>query len=154
MNAQREFRELIATITAGVAGKPLDQALESELNRQWPAGSPVFRQLFEACRAGIEQGWMCRHESGGIRYGRVLKPADDLHGFSVDVVDMDRVVGPQHRHPKGEIDLVMPLTQQARFDGRGVGWRVYAPDSAHPPTVSDGRALVLYLLPDGAIDFG
>lgn len=26
-------------------------------------------------------------------------------------------------------------------------------DSAHPPTVSGGRALVLYLLPQGAIEF-
>jgi hypothetical protein len=69
------------------------------------------------------------------------------------VVDMDDCIGPHHRHPNGEIDLVMPLTPDARFDGQGAGWKVYPPDSAHRPTVSQGRALVLYLLPDGRIEF-
>ena len=61
--------------------------------------------------------------------------------------------GPHHRHPNGEIDMIMPLTENAKFDGRGIGWLVYGPDSAHSPTVSGGKALVLYLLPEGAIDF-
>lgn len=41
----------------------------------------------------------------------------------------------------------------ARFDGRPAGWCVYGPGSAHRPTVSGGRALVLYLLPQGQIQF-
>ena len=41
----------------------------------------------------------------------------------------------------------------ARFDGHGAGWVVYGPGSAHSPTVTGGRALVLYLLPQGAIEF-
>jgi hypothetical protein len=53
----------------------------------------------------------------------------------------------------GEIDLVMPLDADAQFDGHGAGWVVYGPDSVHRPTVAQGRALVLYLLPDGAIEF-
>jgi len=32
-------------------------------------------------------------------------------------------------------------------------WLVYGPGSAHSPTVAHGRALVLYLLPQGAIEF-
>ena len=75
--------------------------------------------------------------------------------------DMDEVVGPHHVHPNGEIDLVMPLAGAdglapggaARFDGQAAGWKVYGPGSAHRPTVSGGRALVLYLLPEGAIQF-
>jgi hypothetical protein len=66
---------------------------------------------------------------------------------------MDTVVGPHHSHPNGEIDLIMPLTPDAKFDGRGAGWRVYGPKSAHNPTVTEGRALVLYLLPEGSIEF-
>jgi hypothetical protein len=58
---------------------------------------------------------------------------------------MDSIVGPHHRHPHGEIDLVMPLTADAKFDGHGPGWVVYAPDSAHRPTVTDGEALVYQL---------
>ena len=53
----------------------------------------------------------------------------------------------------GEIDLVMPLEPEAQFDGHGAGWVVYGPGSAHHPTVTRGRALVLYLLPAGAIEF-
>jgi hypothetical protein len=96
---------------------------------------------------------LCQHEHGGVRYGRVIKAGDATHGFSVDVVDMDNVVGPHHRHPGGEIDMIMPTTPDAKFDGHGRGWFVYPADSAHRPTVSDGRALVLYLLPGGAIEF-
>jgi hypothetical protein len=66
---------------------------------------------------------------------------------------MENVVGPHHAHPKGEIDMVMPLTRRAKFDGHGAGWVIYGPGSAHRPTVSDGKALVLYLLPQGAIEF-
>ena len=47
----------------------------------------------------------------------------------------------------------MPMSSGAEFDGHGAGWVVYGPDSAHHPTVTNGKALVLYLLPDGAIDF-
>jgi len=70
-----------------------------------------------------------------------------------DVVDMTDVVGPYHGHPKGEICLTMPVTPEATFDGSGAGWCVNDPGSAHKPTVKDGQALVLYLLPDGEIDF-
>lgn len=147
------FETLIAEFTAPLAGRPLDDALAEDLNRRHGPGSPSYRALFDACRAGVAAGWMCSREAGGIRYGRVVKPTPATHGFSVDVVDMDDCVGPHHAHPNGEIDLVMPLDSEARFDGRGAGWVVYGPGSAHKPTVSHGRALVLYLLPEGAIDF-
>ena len=66
---------------------------------------------------------------------------------------MSSIAGPRHVHPQGEIDLVMPLDPQARFDGHGAGWVVYGSGSAHAPTVTGGRALVLYLLPAGQIQF-
>jgi len=150
---QAQFADLVATITRRIAGKLLDASLESELNAAYPAGSTAFREVFEACRAGIAAGWICNREAGGIRYGRVVKPGPATHGFSIDVVEMNDIAGPHHRHPNGEIDLVMPLEGDARFDGHGAGWVVYGPGSAHRPTVSGGKALVLYLLPDGAIEF-
>jgi hypothetical protein len=148
-----EFTDLVGQVTGRVAGRPLDAALEAELNRELPPDGPLARAIADACRGAVAGGWMCSREAGGIRYGRVVKPGPVTHGFSVDVVDMTDVVGPHHRHPNGEIDLVMPLAGPATFDGRGAGWVVYGPDSAHRPTVAGGRALVLYLLPDGAIDF-
>ncbi len=150
---QPEFQQLIAGLTAEIAGRPLDASLAEHLNSRHGAGSPLFRQIFDACQAGIAAGWMCKHEGGGIRYVRVIKALPETHGFSVDVVDMDNIVGPHHVHPEGEIDLIMPLTEGAQFDGHPAGWCVYGPGSAHKPTVSNGRALVLYLLPQGAIEF-
>lgn len=149
----QQFRFLISTVTAYVARKPLNAALEAQLNEALAPSSAIYGSILAGCRAAIQGGWMCNRENAGIRYGRVIKPGTDTHGFSVDVVDMHDVIGPHHRHPLGEIDLIMPLTPGATFDGRGAGWRVYAPDSAHCPTVTGGRALVLYLLPDGSIEF-
>jgi hypothetical protein len=96
---------------------------------------------------------MCEREHAGIRFGRVIKPSQDTHGFSVDVVQMENIVGPHHAHPNGEIDMIMPSQGDARFDGAEKGWLVYPPASAHNPTVTEGSAYVLYLLPDGAIEF-
>lgn len=148
-----QFLLLISAVTGRVAGKPLDAALETQLNELASPSSATYGSILDGCRAAIRSGWMCNRENAGIRYGRVIKPGPDTHGFSVDVVDMDDVVGPHHRHPHGEIDLIMPLTTGATFDGRAAGWRVYGPGSAHCPTVSGGRALILYLLPDGKIEF-
>ena len=147
------FRAQVAELTAQIAGRPLDAELDAWLNREVGPASADYRRLKASCEAGVAAGWLCNREGGGIRYGRIFKPAEDLHGFSVDVVDMANVVGPQHVHPNGEIDLVMPIEGDARFDGRPAGWLVYPPGSAHPPAVSGGRALVLYLLPQGKIQF-
>ena len=148
-----QFHELITRVTGYIDGLHLDQHLEAELNRRFPAGGEDVAAISDACRNAISAGWMCEREAGGIKYGRVIKPGASTAGYSVDVVDMDEVVGPHHRHPNGEIDLIMPLAGDAKFDGRGAGWLVYGPDSSHSPTVSGGRALVLYLLPQGAIEF-
>ncbi|SNT12234.1 protein of unknown function [Noviherbaspirillum humi] len=147
------FQELIAELTEKINGEPLDANLEARLNDEFGPGSPLYEAIFNACIKGTEEGWMCNREAAGIRYGRVLKASDATHGFSVDVVDMDNVIGPHHAHPNGEIDMIMPLTKDAAFDSRPAGWCVYGPGSAHHPTVTQGRALVLYLLPQGAIQF-
>ena len=147
------FRQQIADLSLQLDGRALDENLDAWLNRKHGAESDTFRTLKASCVAGVAEGWLCSREAGGIRYGRIFKPADDLHGFSVDVVDMANIAGPHHSHPNGEIDLIMPVDGDARFDGRPAGWLVCAPGSAHRPTVSQGRALVLYLLPQGSIDF-
>src|SRR5262249_19053286 len=97
------FTVLIANLTERLTGKPLDAALEQELNRSVPPHGDAYRDLLAACQAAIAAGWMCNREAGGIAYGRVIKPSARTHGFSVDVVDMNDVVGPHHSHPNGEI---------------------------------------------------
>ncbi|MFJ2994046.1 DUF4863 family protein [Pandoraea sp. NPDC087047] len=148
-----QFQALIADVTRQLDGRALDASLADWLNAHYGAGSQGYDTLADACRAGVAEGWLCNREGGGIRYGRVIKPTPGTHGFSVDVVDMADLAGPHHVHPNGEIDLIMPLTPGATFDGHSAGWCVYGPGTAHRPTVASGRALVLYLLPEGAIEF-
>ncbi|MGH8806680.1 MAG: DUF4863 family protein [Noviherbaspirillum sp.] len=147
------FQQLIRRITEEIASIPLDSSLESHLNAEHGPGSHLYELVFDACKVGVRDGWLCNREADGIRYGRVLKATDATHGFSVDVVEMENIAGPHHVHPNGEVDLIMPLTPDARFDSQQAGWCVYEAGSAHSPTVTQGRALVLYLLPQGAINF-
>jgi hypothetical protein len=147
------FRAQIVELSAAIAGRPVDAALDAWLNAEHGAQSATYAALKASCEQGVAEGWLCNREGGGIRYGRIFKPADDLQGFSVDVVDMADIAGPHHVHPQGEIDLIMPLDEGATFDGRPAGWCVYPAGSAHRPTVRHGRALVLYLLPQGQIEF-
>ena len=148
-----QFREQIAELSAQLAGRPLDAQLDTWLNTNHGTGTVTYDRLKQSCEVGVAAGWLCEREGGGLRYGRIFKPEADLHGFSVDVVDMTNMAGPHHAHPNGEIDLIMPMDDGAQFDGRPAGWLVCPPGSAHRPTVTGGRALVLYLLPEGRIDF-
>lgn len=147
------FGSLMGELTAIIGDRAVEPALEAGLQAEAGTDSDLFHRVEAACHAAIEAGWMCKHEAGGIRYGRVLKPSPELGGYSVDVVMMRDLAGPHHRHPRGEIDMIMPIDPAARFDGHGRGWCVYGPDTAHSPTVSGGSALVLYLLPGGEIEF-
>jgi hypothetical protein len=147
------FKTLLQDVTRQIGDRALDAPLQAWLNDELGAASPTYRELKAACEQGVAEGWLCQREGGGLRYGRIFRPDDTLHRFSVDVVDMNSLAGPHHAHPLGEIDLIMPLDDTATFDGRGAGWLVYGPGSAHSPTVAGGRALVLYLLPEGRIEF-
>ena len=148
-----QFREQIAEPSAHLGGRRLDAGLDAWLNAEHGVTTATYARLKQSCETGVAEGWLCDREGGGIRYGRIFKPAPDLQGFSVDVVDMPDIAAPHHSHPNGEIDLIMPLDEGAQFDGRPAGWLVCPPGSAHHPTVTGGRALVLYLLPEGSIQF-
>lgn len=151
--SKETFVDLIGEVTQEIGTRAVNHELEAFLNDRFPADGSVFKAIESACHDAIDEGWMCDREHGGIRFGRVVKPGSPTRNFSVDVVQMKDVAGPHHRHPNGEIDMIMPLSADAQFDGHGRGWMVYEPDSAHSPTVTQGDALVLYLLPDGAIEF-
>lgn len=152
MNPER-FRDLLRPVTEYVSSEVVDQALAERLNRQFPPDSETFTAIEAACHEAISVGWMCAQGTAGRRFGRVIEPCEATGRLSVDVVDLENIVGPHHRHPSGEICMVMPLSEQARFDGNPRGWCVFEPGTDHRPTVTDGRALVLYMLPDGSIDF-
>ena len=148
-----EFQNLLQPVTNTIAGSVFDKALETRLNDQFPADGDLFAQVESACHGAIAAGWMCTHGDEGRRFGRVIEPSPQSGNLSVDVVQLNNVTGPHHKHPNGEVCMVMPLDKQATFDGHGAGWCVYSPGTAHYPTVRNGNALILYLLPDGQIEF-
>lgn len=151
--SQHRFESLIGEIAAGIAGRPVEDSLAGYLNNTWPKDGPVFLELRTLCAEGEREGWLMAREAGGIRFGRIVKPGGVAGDFSVDVVRMKDIRGPHHVHPQGEIGAIMTIEGAPRFDGFDEGWYVYPPGSDHHPTVTGGDAYVLYLLPQGAIEF-
>lgn len=109
---------------------------------------------FEALlRAGHAEGWVTPREGGGVRFGRLSKAVPASRGFTIDVVDMHSAATGAHTHPLGEFDLCFSLEGKPTFDGNAGPWLVYPPGSRHVPTVTGGRMLIVYFLPEGAIRF-
>ncbi|MHA1537659.1 MAG: 4-hydroxylaminobenzoate lyase [Alphaproteobacteria bacterium] len=151
--SKAEFETKLREIASAIEGLTIDDGLAARLNEEFPAGGQAFKAIEALCHKGVAEGWLCENEHGGVHYSRPVNASPENAGFSVDIVRMKDLQGPYHAHPNGEIDMVMPIDADAKFCGHGAGWCAYAPGSQHYPTVSGGEALVLYLLPEGAIDF-
>jgi hypothetical protein len=147
------FSMLLSGIAARLEGVPLDDRMADFLKAEYPADGEDFAALAALCAEGERDGWLMSREAGGIRFGRAIKPGGATGSFSVDVVRMKDVKGPHHVHPEGEIGAVIPIAGHPHFDDFAPGWYVYPPGSEHHPTVSGGEAYVVYLLPEGAIEF-
>lgn len=152
MNVE-SFQKMLGPVTDFITGQEVGPVLAEKLNHRFPHDGDTFNAIETACHQAIQDGWMCVQGSAGRRFGRVIEPSEETGRLSVDVVDLENIVGPHHRHPAGEICMIMPVTGGARFDGMPRGWCVFEPGSDHRPTVTGGEALVLYMLPDGKIDF-
>ena len=149
-----EFQALLKPVTDLVSSAAVGPALAEELNRRFPPGDETFDAIERACHEAIADGWMCANgNEGGPRWGRVIEPCKETGNLSVDVVDLTDLVGGLHSHPVGEICMVMPITPSAQFDDTDRGWCVFEPGTSHHPTVTNGQALILYMLPDGKIEF-
>jgi hypothetical protein len=148
-----QFQSLLMPVIDFMAGKPVDAELEAALNKNFPGDAELFLKIEKACHAAIAAGWMCTQGEDGRRFGRVIPNGPATHNFSVDVVYMKDWKGPHHRHPTGEVCMIMPITPSAKFDGRGRGWCVFPHNSGHRPTTTGGEALILYTLPNGEIEF-
>ena len=83
----------LAFLTAQIAGRSVDAALQEWLNATCGTGTDAYQELQRSCEAGVAAGWLCNREAGGIRYGRIFQPDPGLHGFSVDVVAMQDLTG-------------------------------------------------------------
>ena len=151
--SKQQFLDALSVIAAVIGDKSLDGELDRYLNELFPADGDAFQQLKVLCAEGDRDGWLMQREADGIRFGRAIKPGSVAGSFSVDVVRMKDVKGPHHIHVTGEIGAIMSINGQPEFDGRKEGWYVYGPGSDHYPTVTNGDAYVLYLLPEGQIEF-
>lgn len=124
-------------------------AVRAELERQFPMAGETVQGIRAAMTLGHEQGWLLTKSAGGLQFGRVAR---DRSGCSIDAV-LSSGPGPKHCHPKGEVDLLFATSGDPKFDGHPEGWAVYAPGSVHVPSVTGGEMLILYLLPEGAIEW-
>ena len=138
-----------------IGDQPLNDSLERALNERYGPSTEAYHELLSLLRTGIEEGWACYAEIDGPDYrrGQLAKASATTHGFSVESGMLKNVLGNYHRHPRGEINMIGPVDPDARFCGHGAGWKVFAPDSRHYPTVTGGKVTMLFFLPDGEIEY-
>ena len=125
---------------------------EAALNERFDPNGPEAAALNAELARLFEAGEIANRGEPPVYWSRVAKASPETLGYSIDVVVMTGP-GPRHRHPKGEIDYCVARDGSPTFDGEGPGWIVKAEDSTHVPTVSGGEMLIVYLLPDGEIEF-
>lgn len=153
VSTREQFGQRLSRLAKAIGDRPLDKDLAEFLNRTFPPDGDDFLGLAGLIKTGAEEGWVCAREAGGIKFGRAVKAGAEAGRFSVDVVHMSNVKGPHHIHPEGEIGMIAPTAGEPKFDAFGRGWYVYGPGSSHWPTLTGGSAYVLYLLPNGSIEF-
>jgi hypothetical protein len=164
MNAQNELPsgkhkpELMAALddlVKFIGDRPLDAALEADLNDVFGPTTPKFLEMQRLLRIGIEEGWACYAQIDGPDYcrGRLLEKAEGAHEFAIESARLKDVKGNYHRHPLGEINMIQPIEPTGQFCGHGAGWKVFAPDTRHFPTVTGGAVTFIFLLPSGQIEY-
>lgn len=127
-------------------------AAVAELTRRLDPRGPAAQALHRELVRLLEAGEIAQRGAPPVKYGRVAKATEATRDFSIDVVDMTGP-GPRHRHPRGELNYCIALEGAPTFMGQAPGWVVEPPGSEHVPTVAGGRMLIVYLLPQGEIEF-
>ena len=144
------FRPLLTAAQGLDLERP--EKARAELVRRFDPTGEVAHTVSKELRALLDAGSIANRGELPVRYGRVAKAGPDTLGFSIDVVLMNGA-GPRHRHPRGEVNYCVALDGEPTFDGEPPGWVVLPPDSSHVPTVANGTMLIVYLLPQGEIEF-
>jgi Domain of unknown function (DUF4863) len=124
----------------------------AELQKRFDPAGPAARTLRASLLRLYEEGKIAQNGALPVRWGRAAKATPETLDQSIDVVVMNGP-GPLHRHPRGEVNYCIALEGAPRFDGQEPGWVVFPPASRHVPTVSGGTMLIVYLLPQGQIEF-
>jgi hypothetical protein len=155
-----DFLGEIKNMTAGVE-------VEQWLNQTYGPGSHLYDRLAQLIKAGLQEGWAANVEINGQRYrrSRICEPSAQTLYFSITAVYMDscssdpEVVfrGDYHAHPYGELNMVIPLNEDAMLGGPNgwchAGWTAPSPGSHHYPEVKGGAVIALFYLPAGRISY-
>jgi len=144
------FRPLVDAATGLDLSDP--QAARAELEARLDPRGAAGKKVASEIVALYEQGRIADRGAPPVRWSRVAKAGPETARFSIDVVHMTGA-GPRHTHPRGEVNFCIALAGSPRFDGHPPGWVVFPPGSSHVPTAQGGTLLIVYLLPEGAIEF-
>ena len=129
-----------------------DEDATSKLNSSLSYESEEGQAFVEGFKALHSKGEVANRGELPVEWGRVSKATEETLGFSLDVVHMNGA-GPLPVHPTGEASFCVPLEGEPEFEGTKQGWHVLAPGSRHIPEVTGGRMLIVYLLPNGEMEF-
>ena len=149
LNAQNiaPLLQFIATLDA-----TQPKEAKTKLEKEFPLEHELIQNIKSAMQEGIANQTLCHRGEPPVQFSRVFKATEASANLSADAVLMT-APGPLHKHPNGEFDLCFALDGDPTFDGHPEGWVVYEPNSKHVPTVKNGKMMILYLLPGGAIEF-
>jgi hypothetical protein len=157
------FLDEVKDMTAGAE-------VERWLNQKYGPDSELFQTLARLVKQGVEDGWAANVELDGpiYRRSRIAAPSERTHYFSITAVYMDsagntqghpdgRYRGQYHAHPYGELNMVIPLDDDAALKGPNgwchAGWTAPAPGSHHYPEAKGGAVIALFFLPAGRIAY-
>lgn len=130
-----------------------DDGFLDRVNELYPVDGESVTALRDLATSGFDEGWLTPRSQGAVQFGRLVKPSAESSQFSCDAVYMPSCPGPKHSHPEGELNLCIAMDGEPRFDDSGPGWCHYSPGTTHIPTVTGGTMLILYFLPNGAIEW-
>ena len=146
--------ETFAPLLDAASGLDLSDpdAAREELGRRFDPTGDAAQELRSELISLLDEGAIADRGEMPVKWGRVAKACEESRNFSIDVVLMNGA-GPEHLHPKGEVNYCIALEGTPTFEDQAPGWVVMPTGSTHVPTVAGGTMLIVYLLPDGEIDF-
>jgi hypothetical protein len=138
-----------------IGDRPFDAELEFQLNRRFGPCSGTYEAIARLLTLGLEESWVAYApvEGAGYHRGKIAEPTNETARMSIETALLCNVKGQYHSHTRGEIDMIIPIDSSAQFCGHGAGWVVYPQLSEHFPTVTGGKALIMFFLPNGEIQY-
>ena len=149
-----KLTETFAPLWRAAAGIELSdpEAACVELTSRFDPSGEEARSLEAGLLELLAAGRVADRGAPPVTYSRAAGATEETGDLSVDIVHMSGP-GPEHRHPRGEVNFCIASDGAPTFDGRPPGWVVHPPGSQHVPTVDGGTMLIVYLLPGGEIEF-